>query len=204
MSTDTKIKAAIRTEFGKGAARRARRDGNVPAVLYGHGADPRHLNLDTLEFAAILRAHGTNAVLELDIEGETELALVKQITVHPVRRHIEHTDLLIVKKGEKVEVEVPVVLTGTAQSGTLVTTDADTLRVLADALAIPEQFEYSIQDAQAGLLIHAGDIDLPAGVELIDEADFLIGGVYEAPSEADMAGDEEEGESTEAPAASED
>src|SRR5699024_1791632 len=120
-----KISAVVRTEFGKGSARRARREGQVPAVLYGHKTEPRHLLLGALDFAAILRHAGTNALLTLDIGGEEQLALPKQIDVHALTRIIEHTDLLVVKKGEKVIVEIAVLVTGDAAPGTLVTTDAD-------------------------------------------------------------------------------
>ncbi|MFN7244580.1 MAG: 50S ribosomal protein L25/general stress protein Ctc, partial [Dietzia cercidiphylli] len=127
------LKTTIRTEFGKGSARRARREGQVPAVLYGHHTEPRHLLLNTLEFAAVLRAHGTNSLLTLDIEGEEQLALPKQIDVHPLTRVIEHTDLLVVRKGEKVTVEVSVTVVGDAAPGTLVTQDASYVEIEADA-----------------------------------------------------------------------
>ena len=112
--SENKITAAVRTEFGKGASRRARRDFKVPAVLYGHNTEPRHLLIGSLEFAAILRYSGTNALLTLDIDGEEQLALPKQIDVHPLTRIIEHTDLLVVKKGEKVHVDIAVLVTGEA------------------------------------------------------------------------------------------
>ncbi|SUE05891.1 50S ribosomal protein L25 [Prescottella equi] len=137
MSDDNKLVASVRSEFGKGAARRARRDGQVPAVLYGHGTDPQHLNLPAREFAAILRAHGTNVVINLDIDGKDQLALTKSVVVHPIRRHIEHADLLIVQKGEKVAVEVPIVVTGTAAPGALVTEETTTIKLEVDALDIP-------------------------------------------------------------------
>ncbi|MDX5312373.1 MAG: 50S ribosomal protein L25/general stress protein Ctc, partial [Rhodococcus sp. (in: high G+C Gram-positive bacteria)] len=127
MSEENRIAAVVRTEFGKGAARRARRDGQVPAVLYGHGTDPQHLSLPAREFAAVLRAHGTNAVLTLDVDGSEELALTKSVVVHPIRNYIEHADLLVVKKGEKVTVEVPLVVTGEAASGTLVVNEVSTV-----------------------------------------------------------------------------
>ncbi len=133
MSDENRLVASVRTEFGKGAARRARRAGQVPAVLYGHGTEPRHLALPDLEFAAVLRNHGTNAILTLDIDGEDQLALTKSVVVHPIRRYIEHADLLVVKKGEKVTVEVPVVLSGEAGSGTLVVNEVNTIKLEADA-----------------------------------------------------------------------
>ena len=114
MSSTTTLAVTNRSEKGKGAARRARRAGNVPAVLYGHGTDPVHLNLPAREFAAILRANGTNAVIDLDIEGTSQLALTKQVDVHPIRSYIEHVDLLVIKRGEKVTVEVTVAIEGDA------------------------------------------------------------------------------------------
>ncbi|MFL0580737.1 50S ribosomal protein L25/general stress protein Ctc [Dietzia sp. 179-F 9C3 NHS] len=186
------LKASVRTEFGKGSARRARREGQVPGVIYGHKTDPRHVLLDTLAFAAILRKEGTNAVLSLDIEGEEQLALTKQIDVNPLTREIEHTDLLVVKKGEKVIVEVTVNLVGEAAPGTLVTQDATVVEVEADALNIPEYLEVSIEDAEAGLMVTAADLDLPSGVTMISDPEWLIVNVIEAPTEDEMAGDEDD------------
>jgi large subunit ribosomal protein L25 len=204
MSTDvSNLNAAVRTEFGKGAARRARRDGNVPAVLYGHGTDPQHLSVNAREFAAILRAHGTNVVINLHIDGAEQLALTKSVVVHPIRRHIEHADLLVVKKGEKVTVEVPVVLTGEAGSGTLVTQDVTTVKVEADALNIPEQVEISIEGAEAGTQILAGGVELPSGVSLQDDAELLLVNIVEAPSAEALEGAGEEGAEAEAAEATE-
>ena len=106
-ATTNKLEVEVRTRTGKGASRQARRDGKVPAVLYGHGAQPQHINLDAHDFAAVLRHSGTNAVLSLQIDGQEQLALPKAITVHPVRRNLQHIDLIVVKRGEKVTVEVP-------------------------------------------------------------------------------------------------
>ena len=131
-STANKLTAAVRTETGKGASRRARRDGKVPAVLYGHGSDPQHLELDARDFAAVLRHSGTNAVLTLDIDGKEQLALTKALEIHPIRRNIQHADLLVVRRGEKVTVEVNVVVEGEAVPGTLVTQDANTIEIEAD------------------------------------------------------------------------
>ena len=185
------LKTIIRTEFGKGSARRARREGQVPAVLYGHHTEPRHLLLDALEFAAVLRAHGTNSLLTLNIEGEEQLALPKQIDVHPLTRVIEHTDLLVVRKGEKVVVEVYVVLTGEAAPGTLVTTDADYIEIEVEATDIPEEFELSVEDVEAGTQFTAADITLPAGATLVSDPETLLVNVIEAPSESDLESDEE-------------
>ncbi|MGO4204015.1 50S ribosomal protein L25/general stress protein Ctc [Rhodococcus sp. TAF43] len=174
MSDANRLVASARTEFGKGAARRARRDGQVPAVLYGHGTDPQHLNLPAREFAAILRAHGTNVVMTLEVDGKEQLALTKSVVVHPIRRYIEHTDLLIVQKGEKVSVEVPVVLTGVAAPGALVTEEANTIKLEVEALHIPENVEISIEGAEIGTQFLAGGVTLPKGATLADDADLLL------------------------------
>lgn len=187
-----KISATVRTEFGKGSARRARREGQVPAVLYGHKTEPRHLLLGALDFAAILRRAGTNALLTLDIEGEEQLALPKQIDVHPLTRIIEHTDLLVVKKGEKVIVEIAVLVTGDAAPGTLVTTDADFIEIEVEATKIPEEFELSIAGVEAGTQFTAADITLPDGAELISDPETLLVNIIEAPTEADLETEEEE------------
>ena len=179
MSDVNLLEAQIRTEFGKGAARRTRRAGNVPAVLYGHQSDPQHLSLDALSFAAILRQHGTNAVLNLNIEGKKQLALTKSVVVHPIHRYIEHADLLIVQRGEAVNADIPVTLTGEAAPGTLVTQEATTISVSADALNIPESVEVSIAGAEVGTQITAGAIALPKGVSLAGDPDALIVNIVE-------------------------
>ncbi|MDT2008185.1 50S ribosomal protein L25/general stress protein Ctc [Rhodococcus opacus] len=198
MSDENRLVAAVRTEFGKGAARRARRDGQVPAVLYGHGEDPRHLNVPSRDFAAILRAHGTNAILTLDIEGKEQVALTKSVVVHPIRNYIEHADLLVIKKGEKVTVDVPVVVTGEAASGTLVAQDAATISLEADALHIPEQIEVSVEGLEVGTQILANQLELPKGSTLQADEELLIVNVVAAPTAADL--EEETGEAAAATA----
>ncbi|MFE5478615.1 50S ribosomal protein L25/general stress protein Ctc [Nocardia sp. NPDC056541] len=195
MSDANLIEAAVRTEFGKGAARRTRRDGNVPAVLYGHHAEPQHLSLNAKAFAAILRLHGTNAILNLQIDGQPQLAMTKSVVVHPIRRYIEHADLLIVKRGERVTTDVNVVVTGEAASGTLITQEANTLSIEADAMKLPETIEVSVEGIEAGTQILAGSIALPAGVTLAGDPESLIVNVIEAPSAAKL---DEEGEGAEA------
>ncbi|MBQ7809149.1 50S ribosomal protein L25/general stress protein Ctc [Rhodococcus sp. (in: high G+C Gram-positive bacteria)] len=197
MSEENNLVAVVRTEFGKGAARRARRDGQVPAVLYGHGEDPRHLNVPARDFAAILRAHGTNAILTLDIEGTEQVALTKSVVVHPIRNYIEHADLLVIKKGEKVTIDVNVIVVGDAAAGTMVAQDASTISIEADALHIPEQIEVSVEGLEIGTQILASQLELPKGSTLQADADTLIVNVVAAPTEADL----EEG--AEAPAADE-
>ena len=189
-----RIATTVRTEFGKGAARRDRRAGQVPAVLYGHGADPVHLNLPALAFAAILRNHGTNAIVTLDIDGKDHLALTKEVTIHPVRNYIEHADLLTVKRGEKVVVEVPLEVTGEAAPGTLVYHEVTTVRLQADALSIPDEISVSIADAEAGTQILAGDVTLPAGTELEDDPELLLVNIVEQKAVAEDEDEEEEAE----------
>ncbi|WP_018177567.1 50S ribosomal protein L25/general stress protein Ctc [Jongsikchunia kroppenstedtii] len=198
--TTNQLTAQVRTESGKGAARRARRAGNVPAVLYGHGTEPQHLLINAHDFAAILRANGTNAIIELDINGDQQLALTKQVDVHPIRSYIEHTDLLIVRKGEKVSVEVTIEVVGSAEAGTLVTQDATTIEVEADALNIPESLTVSVEGAAVGTIVTAAGVILPEGVTLVTDPDAPVVGVHEiaaAPVEDEAAA---EGEATEAEA----
>jgi large subunit ribosomal protein L25 len=197
----------VRTQTGKGASRRARRDGKIPAVLYGHGAAPQHLELPGHDFAAVLRHSGTNAVLTLDIDGKEQLALTKALAIHPIRRTITHADLLVVRRGEKVVVEVTVDVVGEAASGTLVTQDTNTIEIEAEALSIPESLTVSVEGAEAGTQFTAGQIALPAGVTLIDDPDLLVVNVVIAPTaeelEAEGAGEVAEGEEPEAEAAAE-
>ncbi|ULE31316.1 50S ribosomal protein L25/general stress protein Ctc [Mycobacterium sp. IDR2000157661] len=180
------LTASVRTETGKGASRRARRNGKVPAVLYGHGTDPRHLELDAHDFAAVLRHKGTNALLTLDIEGKEQLALTKALDIHPIRRTITHADLLVVKRGEKVTVEVNVVVEGDAEPGSLVTQDANTIEVEADAVSIPQQLTVSIEGAQIGTQFTAGSIELPSGVTLVSDPETLVVNVVAAPTEEEL------------------
>ena len=183
MATSTnRLTASVRTKTGKGASRRARRKGRIPAVLYGHGADPQHLELPGHDFAAVLRHSGTNAVLTLDIDGKEQLALTKALEIHPIRRNIQHADLLVVRRGEKVIVEVQVSLQGDAAPGTLVTQDSSTIEVQAEALSIPEQLAVSIEGAEAGTQILAGQIELPRGVTLVSDPDMLVINVVTAPT----------------------
>ena len=201
--SEVRLAAEPRTEFGKGAARRTRRAGKIPAVLYGHGSDPLHVALPALEFARVVREQGSNAVLSLDLDGRPQLALTKTITVHPIRRYIEHVDLLIVRRGEKVVVDVPVVVTGEAAPDTLVTQELGTLQVEADALAIPEEIEVSVEDAPEGTRVLAGEVSLPPGVVLRTDPEQLVVNVVVAPRAEDLeeqGGPEEETGSSEEPA----
>jgi large subunit ribosomal protein L25 len=192
------ISATVRKQTGKGASRRARREGRVPTVLYGHGSDPQHLELNAHDFAAVLRNSGTNAVLTLDIEGTEQLALTKSLEIHPIRRSITHADLLVVRRGEKVTVEVNVLVEGDAEPGTLVTQDANTVTIEADVQSIPESLTVSIEGAEIGTQFTAGEITLPDGVSLISDPETLVVNVVAAPTEEELeaegAGEEGEAE----------
>jgi large subunit ribosomal protein L25 len=197
-SAVNQLTVTVRTETGKGASRRARRDGKIPAVLYGHGAAPQHLELPGHDFAAVLRHSGTNAVLTLDIAGKEQLALTKALDIHPIRRNIQHADLLVVRRGEKVVVEVDVVVEGEAGPDTLVTLETDAIEIEAEALSIPERLTVSVEGAGPGTQFTAGQITLPAGVNLISDPEMLVVNVVNAPTaeelEEEGAGEVAEGE----------
>lgn len=198
MSDTNKLAASVRTEFGKGAARRARRDGLVPVVLYGHGTEPQHLTVVARDFAAILRKDGTNAVLDLDVDGKQQLALTKQVVVHPLRNYIEHTDLLVIKKGEKVTVSVYVIIEGEPAGGTQVAQDLNEVEIEADALSIPENIVINVHNLEAGTQITAGQLDVPAGVTVLTDPEALVVNITEIA--AAQTEDEADGEAGEAAA----
>jgi large subunit ribosomal protein L25 len=170
--SETKIAAQKRTEFGKGAARRLRRDSQVPAVIYGHGSEPLHIALPGHELMLALRQ--SNVLLTIDVEGEPQLALPKQIQRDPVKGFLEHVDLLLVRSGEKVSVDVAIHTVGDAAPDTLLVIEANTIPVMAEATHIPESFIVSIAGLRAGAQIHASDVILPEGVELDIEPDTLV------------------------------
>jgi large subunit ribosomal protein L25 len=183
---EAQIAAETRTEFGKGAARRTRRAGKIPAVLYGHGTDPQHLSLPELEFKRIVREQGRNAVITLDIGGKPQLALTKTVVQHPIRPYIEHVDLLVIRRGEKVVVEVGIVITGDAAPGTMVTQELNALEVEADVSSIPEHVEVSVEGLPIGTQILASAVHLPANTTLRADPDILVVNVIAAPTEADL------------------
>jgi large subunit ribosomal protein L25 len=208
-----KITAEVRTEFGKGAARRIRRDHKIPAVVYGHGNEPIHLTLPGHDTMMALKHGGANALLELDIDGSSQLALTKQVQVDPIRRVLEHIDFVAVRRGEKVTVDVPVHLIGEAAPETLVVTENATVQVEAEATNIPERIEVSVEGAPVGTQIHASDLQLPEGTTLLTDAEALVVNVTQAQTaeqlEAELAEaeaevgivHEEAEEAAEAPAA---
>ena len=189
--SEVKISAEPRTEFGKGGARRTRRAGLVPAVLYGHGEAPVHIALPAREFAAAIRHGGLNQVFTIDVAGGNgaTLALPKAIQRDPIKDTYEHVDLIIVKRGEKVQVDVPVTLTGEAARNTLVVNESNTLAVVAEAMHLPSGFEVSIEGLEAGSQVTAGDVNLPSGTELAVEPDFVLAVISQAQTAEQLEGD---------------
>ncbi|MDX2375833.1 50S ribosomal protein L25/general stress protein Ctc [Microbacterium sp. LRZ72] len=172
MSDDTKIPAEQRTEFGKGFARRLRAAGKIPAVIYGHGGDPVHVALPGHDMMLVVRR--ANAVIELDVEGTSHLVLVKDVQRDPVSQIIEHIDLLVVRKGEKVHVEIPVYVVGETFPGTIANLDAATISLEVEATHIPEHVEVDVEGLEEGAHITAADLTLPKGASLLADPETLI------------------------------
>ena len=168
------IKAEARTEFGKGVARRLRREWKVPGVIYGSHQEPVHFAVPLLDIQSLVRNNGVNAVLELEIDGEQYLTMVKHVDQNVLTFDIDHVDLLAIKRGEKVEVEVPVTLTGEPAAGTMHIQDADVLLIEADVLNIPEEIEVSIEGLEDGAVITAADVTMPEDTTLVAEEDTVI------------------------------
>jgi large subunit ribosomal protein L25 len=172
---ENKLVAELRTNFGKGAARKLRAAGKTPAVIYGHGSDPRHITLPAHEIALVLRHK--NALIDLDIAGSPQLVLVKSATKDVVTQVIEHIDLMEIKKGERVHVEVPVHIVGESLSGTTIDLEHKTLKLEVDATAIPEYVEAVFNKEGAGFHLLAKDIKIPSGAKLDLEPDALVASV---------------------------
>jgi large subunit ribosomal protein L25 len=203
--SEIKLKAEHRTEFGKGAARRIRRADKIPAVVYGHGTAPQHITLPGHD--TMLALKHANALLSLEIEGgDSTLALAKDVQRDPVRRIIEHVDLVIVRRGEKVQVEVPVHTTGEAAADTLVTLEHPALLVETEATHIPGGVEVSVEGLEAGTQITAAEVRLPSGTTLVTDPEALVVNVTASPTAAEVEADLAEAEAEagiehEAPAA---
>jgi large subunit ribosomal protein L25 len=191
--SEVRLSAERRTEFGKGGARRTRRAGKIPAVLYGHGAEPQHISLPAREFANALKRGGSNVLLTLDIDGKQELALPKAVQRHPIKPQIEHVDLISVRLGEKITVDVQITIVGEVISGGLIAQEATTLSVEAEATNLPSSFDVSISGVAVGTQITASDVDLPAGAVLAGDPDQILIIIQEAPTaealEAEGGGD---------------
>jgi len=183
--SEVRIAAEPRTEFGKGGARRTRRAGKVPAALYGHGTAPRHIALPAREFAQAIK-HGINTLLTIEIEGGSELALPKALQRDPLKGTFDHVDLLLVRKGEKVTVEVPVTLVGEASKEGMVNQDLASLTVEAEATHIPDGVEVSIEGLVVGGHVLAGEVKLPSGTTLIGDPEALVVSIMAAPTAAQV------------------
>ncbi len=182
------IAASLRTEFGKGPARRERRAGRVPAVLYGHGTQPRHVSLPGHDVLLALRT--ANVLIRLDgLEGGSELALPKAVQRDPIRGSVEHVDLILVRSGEKVTVDIPVTVTGEVAPDGLLDQQLVQISIDAEATAIPPGVEVSVEGMQIGASVHARDLQLPPGVTLADEPDLLVLHVISAPTAAQLEAD---------------
>lgn len=187
MAEKTPILAAQpRNEFGKGAARRLRREWRVPGVLYGSNTEPIHFSVPLLELQTMLRYNGLNAVLELEVDGEKHLSMVKNVDQNVLTLDVDHVDLLSIKRGEKVEVEVPVTITGEPAAGMMFIQDNDVLLVEADVLSIPEEIEVSIEGAEDGTVITAADLDMPANTTLVAEEDTVIVSIMEPQEDEEL------------------
>ena len=170
--TDTKVVAEVRENFGKGYARRLRAAGKIPAVIYGHGTDPVHVSLPGHQVSLLIRR--ANAVLELDVAGKQQLTLVKDVQKDPVHQIIEHIDLLVVKKGEKIQVDVPVLVVGEPFAGTIANLDAASIALEVEATHIPENIEVDVEGLEDGVRITAADLTLPKGASLVVDPETLI------------------------------
>jgi large subunit ribosomal protein L25 len=190
--SEIKLVAEARTEFGKGAARRIRRDNKIPAVLYGHGTDPVHVTLPGHDSMLALRQ--ANALFSIELEGKGQLAVAKDVQRDPVRNVIEHIDLLVVRAGEKIAVDITVNITGESAPGTIHLVEAQTLSVEAEATHLPESVDVSIEGLAAGSHVFAKDVELPAGSVLLTDPDQAVVLVTEPRGEAGA----EEGEGEEA------
>lgn len=196
---EVKLTAELRTEFGKGAARRIRRAAKIPAVLYGHGTDPVHITLPGHETLLALREN--NALLSIDVDGKSQLALPKQVQRDPLKGFIEHVDLLIVRRGEKVTVDITIHTEGESAPDTVVVVDRNELSVEAEATHIPEGVTVSVEGLEAGTQILAKDLPLPEGTTLAVDPETLIISIsaarVEEPAEGEGAEEGAEGEGAE-------
>ncbi|KRE37498.1 50S ribosomal protein L25 [Janibacter sp. Soil728] len=182
---EIRIDSETRTQFGKGAARKLRRAEKVPAVLYGHGEAPVHL---ALPFHSTFQAlKNPNALLTIAVEGEADqLALAKDVQRDPIKPVIEHVDLVIVKRGEKVTVEVPVHIEGDAAPETVVTVDAQTLEIEADVTNLPDNLTVSVEGLASGTMLHASDVEMPAGATLVSDPELLVVNITQQISEDEL------------------
>jgi large subunit ribosomal protein L25 len=180
--SEVRLPAEPRTEFGKGGARRTRRAGKIPAVIYGHGADPRHVSLPAREFANAVRHNGANVLLTLELDGEEQLAIPKAIQRHAIKGTFDHVDLLAVRSGEKVTIEVPLTVTGDVAAGGLLSVEHNTVSIEAEATHLPTGIEVSIEGRDIGTRITAADLPLPRGATLAGDPEQVLVVIAEAPT----------------------
>ncbi|CAM3640106.1 50S ribosomal protein L25/general stress protein Ctc [Isoptericola cucumis] len=195
--SEIKLAAEARTEFGKGAARRIRRENKIPAVLYGHGTDPVHITLPG--HATMLAMRQSNVLFSIELDGKSQLAVAKDVQRTPVNSIIEHVDLLLVRRGEKIVVDINVNVVGESAPGTIHFVEAQTLSVEAEATHLPESVDVSIEGLEAGSHVTAGEVELPSGVVLLTDPEAAVVAVSEPRAEA-AAEDEEAEEGAEAAA----
>ena len=189
--SEVRLPAEPRTEFGKGGARRTRRAGKIPAVIYGHGAAPRHVSLPAKEFGHAIKHGGANVLLTLSLNGAEELAIPKAIQRHPIKGVFEHVDLLAVRRGEKVTIDVPIVVVGEVARGGLLAQESNVVSVEAEATQLPSEIQVNVEDLEIGSHVTAGDLTLPSGATLVTDPQQVLVLIQEAPTAADL---EEEGE----------
>lgn len=190
--SDHKLVAEKRTQFGKGAARKIRRDHKIPAVMYGHGTEPVHITLPGHDAMMALKV--PNALLTIVVDGEEQLALAKDVQRDPIKPVIEHVDLVVVRRGEKVTVDVPVHVEGEAAPETVVTVDHQTLQLEVEATNIPENVVVSVEGLTAGTQIKASDVTLPEGAALAIEGDTLVVNISQQVSQEALESELEEAE----------
>lgn len=187
--SEVRLSAEPRTEFGKGGARRTRRAGKIPAVIYGHGAEPRHVSLPDREFATAIRHGGMNVLLTLELEGDEQLVIPKAIQRHPIKGIFEHVDLLAVRRGEKVTIDVPLSIEGEVVSGGLLAQEHTSVSVEAEATNLPTDIKVDISEIEIGSHVTAGDLKLPAGATLAGDPEQVLLIVQEAPTATAMEGE---------------
>ena len=183
---EVRLSAEPRTEFGKGGARRTRRAGKIPAVIYGHGADPRHISIPAREFAQALKHGGMNVLLTVNVNGADQLAIPKAIQRHPIKGIFEHVDLLAVRRGEKVTIDVPLQIVGEVVRGGLLAQENTTVSIEAEATNLPSGIEVNIEGVEIGSHITAADLALPAGATLAGDPDQVLLLIQEAPSAEEL------------------
>jgi large subunit ribosomal protein L25 len=187
--SEVRLAAEVRTEFGKGGARRTRRSGKIPAVIYGHGADPRHVSLPAREFAQAIKRGGGNVLLTITLDGKDEFTIPKAVQRHPIRGDFEHVDLIAVRRGERVTIDVPLVVTGNVAPGAMIGQEHTTVQVEAEATHLPTEIEVSVEGLDAGAHVTAGDLTLPAGATLVTDAETLLLNISTAPTAEEIEAD---------------